>query len=349
MPKVSVIMPVYNVEDYVEPSMRSLLDQTERDIEIIAVNDGSADGSLEVLRGLADADDRIKVIDQKNAGPSAARNAGMTIATAPIIAFLDADDFFKPRACERIVELFAEHEADGIDVLTFGADCFPREFSTPWHEDKLHPRDAVYDPFAPDLLFKESSRPFHWRTAVRADFLRENGIVFDETLRLGEDQAFHFAIYPRAKRTVLVSDVLYEYRVSRADSAMGVILTDKAQMMAKHLHIADVILGDWRDAGFLNRYQAEMAAWIVEFAAYDILFLPMDQRTRLLAGVAELLRKYWTPAQLDALSVAPATRAILDAALAGKPVSDMRAKRLQLAYYKQQYGTRSMVRRLLRR
>lgn len=97
MPKVSVIMPVYNVEDYVEPSMRSLLDQTERDIEIIAVNDGSTDGSLEVLRGLADADDRIKVIDQKNAGPSAARNAGMTIATAPIIAFLDADDFFKPR------------------------------------------------------------------------------------------------------------------------------------------------------------------------------------------------------------------------------------------------------------
>ena len=59
MPKVSVIMPVYNVEDYVEPSMRSLLDQTERDIEIIAVNDGSTDGSLEVLRGLADADDRI--------------------------------------------------------------------------------------------------------------------------------------------------------------------------------------------------------------------------------------------------------------------------------------------------
>ena len=107
MPKVSVIMPVYNVEDYVEPSIRSLLDQTERDIEIIAVNDGSTDGSLEVLRRLADADDRIKVIDQKNAGPSAARNAGMAIATAPIIAFLDADDFFKPRACERIVELFA--------------------------------------------------------------------------------------------------------------------------------------------------------------------------------------------------------------------------------------------------
>ena len=349
MPKVSVIMPVYNVEDYVEPSMRSLLDQTERDIEIIAVNDGSTDGSLEVLRGLADADDRIKVIDQKNAGPSAARNAGMAIATAPIIAFLDADDFFKPRACERIVELFAEHEADGIYVLTFGADCFPQEFSTPWHEDKLHPRDAVYDPFAPDLLFKESSRPFHWRTAVRTGFLRESGIAFDESLRLGEDQAFHFAIYPRAKRTVLISDVLYEYRVSRADSAMDTVTKDRASMMAEHLHIADVILADWRAGGFLDRYQAEMAAWIVEFVAYDVLFLPATDRDRLLEGVADLLRKYWTPGELDTLPIAPATRAILEASLSGKPVSDLRAKRLQLAYYKQQYGTRSVVRRLLRR
>ena len=185
MPKISIIMPVYNVEGYVEQSMQSLLDQTERDIEIIAVNDGSTDASLEVLRKLAASDGRIKVLDQENAGPSAARNAGIRAATAPIIAFLDADDFFKPQTCERIVELFAEHEAEGIDVLTFGADCFPQEFTTPWYEDKLHPRDVVYDPFAPDLLFKESSRPFHWRTAVRAGFLRENGIVFDESLRLG--------------------------------------------------------------------------------------------------------------------------------------------------------------------
>ena len=92
-----------------------------------------------------------------------------------------------------------------------------------------------------------------------------------------------------------------------------------------------------------------MAAWIVEFVAYDVLFLPATDRARLLEGVADLLRKYWTPGGLDALPIAPATRAILDASLAGKPVSDLRTKRLQLAYYKQQYGTRSVVRRLLRR
>ena len=148
---------------------------------------------------------------------------------------------------------------------------------------------------------------------------------------------------------MLVSDVLYEYRVSRADSAMGVMLTDKAHMMAEHLHIADVILGDWRAAGFLDRYKGEMAAWIVEFVAYDVLFLPATDRNRLLAGVADLVRKYWMPDELDALPIAPATRAILDVALSGKPVSDLRARRLQLAYYKQQYGTKSMVRRLLRR
>lgn len=148
---------------------------------------------------------------------------------------------------------------------------------------------------------------------------------------------------------MLVSDVLYEYRVSRADSAMDTVTKDRASMMTEHLHIADVILADWRAGGFLDRYQAEMAAWIVEFVAYDVLFLPATDRDRLLEGVADLLREYWTPGELDALPIEPATRAILDASLAGKPVSDLRAKRLQLAYYKQQYGTRSVVRRLLRR
>ena len=86
-------------------------------------------------------------------------------------------------------------------------------------------------------------------------------------------------------------------------------------MMAEHLHIADVILADWRAGGFLDRYQAEMAAWIVEFVAYDVLFLPATDRDRLLEGVADLLRKYWTPGELDALPIAPATRAILEASL----------------------------------
>lgn len=349
MPKISIIVPVYNVADYIEESIATLLGQTEPDIEIIAVDDGSTDTSLEVLRRIAEDDGRVVVLHQENAGPSAARNAGIEAATSPIIAFLDADDLFKPYTCERIVGCFNANESDGIDVLTFGADCFPKELSTPWHEDKLHPRDAVYDPFAPDLVFKESSRPFHWRTAVRTDFLRETGIRFDESLRLGEDQAFHFAIYPRAKRTVLSSDVLYEYRVGRTDSAMGTVTRDRAGMMREHLHIADVILDDWRQAGFLDRYGSEMAAWLVEFVGYDILFLPSATRTSLLRGMADLLGKYWSPDTIDKLDVKPATMAILRCALSGRPVGDFRARRLQLAYYVQQYGVKSAVSSLLRR
>lgn len=185
MPKVSVIMPVYNVENYVEPSMRSLLDQTEPDIEIIAVNDGSTDGSLEVLRRLAGVDDRIKVIDQKNAGPSAARNTGMAIATAPIIAFLDADDFFKPRACRahcralrrtrgrwhRRAHLRGRLLSEGVfDSLARGQAPSARR-----RVRSLRPGPAVQGELA--------SLPL--RTAVRTGFLRESGIAFDESLRLG--------------------------------------------------------------------------------------------------------------------------------------------------------------------
>ena len=90
--KVSVVVPIYDVEDYLGTCLDSLINQTLREIEIICVNDGSHDGSLDIIKEYAKKDSRIKIVDQKNGGLSAARNSGLKIVSSPFVMFCDPDD-----------------------------------------------------------------------------------------------------------------------------------------------------------------------------------------------------------------------------------------------------------------
>ena len=103
MPKISVIVPVYNVEKYLARCLDSIINQTLADIEIICINDGSTDNSLEILNDYAKKDSRIKIIDQTNAGLSCARNAGMQIAQGEYIGFVDSDDWIDLDFYEKLV------------------------------------------------------------------------------------------------------------------------------------------------------------------------------------------------------------------------------------------------------
>ena len=114
MVKVSVIIPVYNVEPYLKQCMDSVVGQTLKDIEIICVDDGSTDGSLDILREYAAEDNRIQIIEQKNAGAGAARNNGMRHATGKYLSFLDSDDFFEPRMLEKAYDLAEKDQADFV-------------------------------------------------------------------------------------------------------------------------------------------------------------------------------------------------------------------------------------------
>ena len=100
MPKISVIMPVYNGEKYLNQCLDSVIGQSLQDIEIICVNDGSTDSSPDILRSYAAKDPRVKVFDQPNLNAGAARNLGMKYATGEYYSFLDADDFFDPQMLE---------------------------------------------------------------------------------------------------------------------------------------------------------------------------------------------------------------------------------------------------------
>ncbi len=120
-PRISVIMPVHNAERYLEQCLDSVIAQTEKDIEIICVNDGSTDSSPQILRSYADSDNRISIINQEQKGAGAARNKGLEQAKAKYLSFLDADDFFELDMLKTAADRADQTNAD---VLVFGAWTF---------------------------------------------------------------------------------------------------------------------------------------------------------------------------------------------------------------------------------
>lgn len=344
MSRLTVVVPCYNVGDYLDWSLGSLEAQTLADFDVVCVNDGSTDDTRERLAAWEARDPRIRVVDKPNGGLSSARNAGIRAARTDYVCFLDSDDRFHPTACERIVALLDE---TGADVLTFGATCYPEEAGYPWLIGALSPRDAVFDRFTMDILLKEASRPFAWRTACRTAFLVEKGIWFEEGLRFGEDQVFDFAIYPRAARTVLSSERLYDYRVVREGSLMSAVRDDFGVKMREHVKILDAILRDWDEAGFLAEHGADMVAFCLDFALYDAIKLSEEDYRSVAVPLRELMGRYWSVGEVERMELAPATRRMALEACYRMSITPSGRRRLVLQYYGQQHGRKALLRRLV--
>lgn len=342
MSLVSVVVPIYNVQDYLEECLESLRAQTLDDIEIICVNDGSTDGSLAVLQACAARDPRIRIIDKPNGGLSSARNAGIDAARSPYICFLDSDDRFESYACEEMYRVL--HDGDA-DVFTFAARWTPEDAAPEWMAQALSPRDAVYEGFSSELLFQEASRPFAWRTACRTEFLRSQSLRFDESLRFGEDQAFHFAVYPRAQKTVLSSQRLYEYRLDRPGSLMGTIQNDIVTKLDRHLAIIERISTDWRNGGLIDLCPAELVSFMVDFVAYDAVKLRDGDYRRIARGLGDIFRSCWSPEAMRRMGLEPV---VADIAMRACLETDMlRPCRMLLAlrYFVARHGLFSVFRR----
>ncbi|MGI6231212.1 MAG: glycosyltransferase family 2 protein [Tractidigestivibacter sp.] len=291
MSRISVVVPCYNVQQYLDWSLGALEDQTFGDFEVICVNDGSTDDTLEELRSWEARDSRIHVVDQPNRGVSAARNNGIKHATGEFLFTLDADDRFTPDAFQTVVDRFDE---TGADIVTFGGMLWPEGAQDPWSEDMLSPRDVVYDEFSTDVLFSEKSWPYAWRTAVRLSFMRDAGVLFDESLRLGEDTQLQFALYPRAKKIAFSSAKLYQYRVTRDGSAMSSALTDRHVMMLKHVGIVDSILRDWERGGFIEGNGPDIIGFAMRFVQRDALRLSDDEYQEVAQALLKVLQRYWS-------------------------------------------------------
>jgi glycosyltransferase involved in cell wall biosynthesis len=278
-PVFSIIIPVYNVEEYLPYCLRSVREQTFEDIEIICVDDGSTDASADILLKSASCDSRVRIIYKKNGGLSSARNVGIKHAQGDYIMFVDSDDTIEKSTCQRVID--ACH-ATGAEIVTFGGSIFPPGVDEYWVRCSLSPRSIFYDSFHIDIIMKEQSKPFVWRTALSNTLLRRSGLLFDETVKFGEDMLFLFMAYPRALSTVFICDKLYHYRYMRENSLMSLRNSDITAKIVEHFTIIERVTYDWRLSGLLEQYPVDLLKWAFHFVLYEIVKLNASLQFELL-------------------------------------------------------------------
>ena len=213
---ISVVIPVYNVENYLHVCINSVLKQTYQDFEIICIEDGSTDSSLEILEYFSNKDSRIQIIrNDSNKGPGYSRNRGLDVAKGKYISFLDGDDWISPDAFEILVKKIEQYN---LDLLFFKNIVYyeePREFGFEEYYDMEFMNKFVNQVFNHwDLnkteLFSISSPP--WNKFYLKSFLDENNIRFPNENLIYEDNPFFYKAITSAKRVSIIDNYLHNRR-----------------------------------------------------------------------------------------------------------------------------------------
>lgn len=195
MPVVSIVVPVYKVEKYLNRCVNSLISQTLSDIEIILVDDGSPDNCPELCEEWAKRDNRIKVVHKPNGGLSSARNAGMETAVGKYIGFVDSDDDVELDMYEKMSDAAERYQVDFVmaDYIRMQEDG-TSYLKTLDIESGLYNREKIRREIFPNLIMRESIDygPLLsvWHCMYRTDFLKKHRLCFDEQVRWSEDNIF---------------------------------------------------------------------------------------------------------------------------------------------------------------
>lgn len=208
MVKISVIVPVYNSEKFLEKCLNSLINQEFQDIEFICVNDGSKDRSLEILNTYAKKDKRLKIIDLANSGPSIARNKGLEIAQGEYIGFVDSDDWLDFDFFKKLYTSAKKYDAD------IAASGIKRHKSCKWkYYIKFKKEKFTDDTIEKFKLCDVPDKCYVWNKIYKASELKKHNITFEPNTYF-EDRCFTAEALIYLKRLVTVPDIYYHYRVN---------------------------------------------------------------------------------------------------------------------------------------
>lgn len=288
--KVSVIVPVYRVEGYLDRCMRSLIRQTLKEIEIICICEGE-DPSYPSLLEYEKQDSRVRVIKKKNTGVSSARNAGIGVAVGEYIAFVDADDWLEKYALNILYHVSKRYDAQ---ILAYGI----------W--PTVEPRGVMRRMFkySPDknvmyhgngmkaLIYERGSRPYIGNKFYSRKFLQDNNIVFDESIDIGEDQLLQFEAFDRAERICFIKNKLYHYDIERSTSAMNTCEKQREAVDKDFKLLAAVM--ELKEKNCADRYNKEYVSWILYDYAWVIdqdMHNISDIRKNMIYYIQEQLKK----------------------------------------------------------
>lgn len=229
-PLISVIVPVYNVEKYLARCLDSIIRQSFNNLEIICVNDGSTDNSLQILKQYAKKDHRIRIIDKTNGGLSSARNAGLSIATGDFISFIDSDDWIN----DKCYEVCSNYFADNVDIVSFS---YVKVYS---NGDRYYAKQNLNGELTfSDGMFFQQAWNVCWKI-FRASFLKKHNMYFREGI-LYEDLEFSSRLFLAYHPTVVYIQGNFYYYYQNLNSIMSKTAMHTSGMSIQHIYILDTI------------------------------------------------------------------------------------------------------------
>jgi len=220
-PLFSIIVPVYNVEAYIEPALRSLMEQSFENVEFILVNDGSTDGSCAIIETLLPQDKRFVFLEQENRGYGAAMNLGLDHASGSYIGILEPDDFYTRNCLNLVAGIIQHFPVDPPDIIKGNFTLF---YEVGEREKPYSLRSSCFDRVCtlkdnPDLII---NNPSIWSAFYRREFLEKKKIRFKETPGASfQDLPFFWQSLGRAESIYVCRDILYRYRQDNPGSSIN--------------------------------------------------------------------------------------------------------------------------------
>jgi len=247
---ISMVIPAYNVGQYIGKCLYSVLNQTYRNLEVIVVNDGSSDDTADMIANYK-ADARLKYIEQENAGVTAARNNGIEAATGDFIAFVDSDDYIEPGMYEKL----------HTTLTGSGADVAICDYNLIYDDRKVsgysNMQDETIDIEAPDYFLKYCCCPkpnnYIWTRLYKTDIVKHSKVRF-ENYKLGDDTLFNFKLLPYMRRAAHISDNLYNY-LQRHNSNVYTV-ANRSNLAAVYADTFESLVSHYKQKGFSSFLKA---------------------------------------------------------------------------------------------
>ena len=275
--KVSVILPVYNAAKNLDSCMNSLLEQTLQEIEIICIDDGSKDNSLELLNGYSKKDSRVRVFHQENRGAGAARNLGLLRAKGEYLSIVDADDFFQLTMLEKA---YVEAKRVEADYLVFGCEMYDgvtKQYSSGQYAicKELLPMQM---PFSPEDVEKDLFRLFigwSWDKLIKKTTVDQYHLSFQEQ-RTSNDLLFVFGALLQSRRITVLNDVLAYHRSEKG--SLSVTREKSWQCFYYALLGLRAKLKEW---SLYERYEQDFINYCIHFSLWNLHTLAEPTRSLL--------------------------------------------------------------------
>ena len=280
MPKISVILPVYNSEKYIKKSVESVLNQTFTDFELIIVNDGSTDDTINILNSFSDS--RIEIINQPNMGPGAARNNALDVAIGEYIMFLDSDDWYSDDCLETAYREITTYDADMtfFQMINYNNG---EVYENDWFELKTFDESFENRSFSPaetpgsifDLSVGVCQKIYRHEFLKRIDARFPEGIFF-------EDMPFFYYVYLKADKISIIKKHLY-YRRKHDESITHVV----DEKFLDTVEAGQVLMRIFIENGWYDVYKYDLLAYKINGPRYALRDLPLKCKDKMF----ELIKK----------------------------------------------------------